>query len=102
MLTLTSRNNFHENKLVLPRSYVKIQNSISNAFAGSPGMSPESSFDTTFDTSFGSDISASTPIQGPRIQTDKVRKRLLTSAREDADTSLTKVLCFLLCLFGCK
>ena len=58
---------------------------------GSPGLSPDSSFDTTFDTSFGSDISASTPIQGVRIQSDRVRKRLLTSKTEDPNTSLTKV-----------
>ena len=57
---------------------------------GSPGLSPDSSFDTTFDTSFGSDISASTPIQGVRI-TDRVRKRLLTSKAEDPNASLTKV-----------
>ena len=59
-------------------------------FIGSPGLSPDSSFDTTFDTSFGSDISASTPIQGVRI-TDRVRKRLLTSKAEDPNASLTKV-----------
>lgn len=73
-----------------PRRRSSILNTSEISLLGSPGMSPDSSFDTTFDTSFGSDISASTPIQGPRIHTERVRKRLLTSAREDADTSLTK------------
>ena len=54
-------------------------------------MSPDSSFDTTFDTSFGSDISTSTPVQGPRIQTERIRKRLVMLGHEEMETSTSKV-----------